>query len=497
MPTPDEAARALRTVARLAEEQGDALDRAFRLFGDGALLGPRAARLHAGLVDRYTEVGQAFNRAFRQVEHLVTAHGEPARVPAPRPRRPPVPLREPPGGFVGGDPDLMQVIDAELAEVAGSWQRAGEALSTTLARLGLDAAPGHNVARAGGWLADQRPDLRRRRAELLKTPPPPRPEPPPSSPFDTVAEAVADAAAGIGATWAGHVAGVASFAGLPAAGELARDYAEHVAVPLVQGAAEAVAGAARFGWEHSIGGLLTDPSGMTDRLHGAYAAGEFAAEHPVEFAKEVAGWETLTEDPARWFGRLLPDLLVGGGVATRTGRIVDAAATGPRLPGGSPIPPPRTAADGPPLNTIRMDRRFEGETIWGVQYLDPGSLEATRLVVHEGRLYDVRGRPYSTDGGTSHWAPDDERAIFVMDRYGNLYASTHHEVGVFHHSSFLRGRQVAGAGDLRVRDGVLELISRHSGHYRPDAGDLDRVIDVLRRAGIDFRDVRREDYRDD
>src|SRR5690606_30787996 len=148
----------------------------------------------------------------------------------------------------------------------------------------------------------------------------------------------------IGATWAGHVAGVASFAGLPAAGELARDYAEHVAVPLVQGAAEAVAGAARFGWEHSIGGLLTDPSGMTDRLHGAYAAGEFAAAHPVESAREGAGWETLTEAPARWVGRLLPDLLVGGGAATRTGRIAAAAATGVRLPGGSPIPPPRTAA---------------------------------------------------------------------------------------------------------------------------------------------------------
>lgn len=512
MATPDEAARALRAVARLAEEQGDALDRAFRLFGDGALLGPRAARLHAGLVDRCAEVGQAFTRAFRQVERLATARGDPPRVPAPHPRRPPVPLREPPGGFVGGDPDLMQAIDAELAEVAESWQLAGQSLAATLVRVGLDSAPGQDVVRAGAWLADQRPDLRRRRADLLKTTP--QSEPPPRSATDpaansatgpatgsatstatgtvgdAAADVVTDTLARVGAFWADQVAGL-----VPGAGGLAHQYAERVAVPLAQGAAEAVIGAARFGWEHSLGGLITNPSGPVERARAAYDAGEFAAEHPLEFAKSAVGWETLTEDPARWFGRLIPEVLLGAGAAaTRAGRLTGAATrAGPRLPDGSPIPSPRTAADGPPLKTIPMRRQHVGEERTGVRYLDEKELASRRLVIHDGKLYDVYGRPFDTTRAHAHFSGKG-RAIFVMDRYGNLYANSKHVVGEFHHSSFLRGGEVAAAGDVEVKDGVLKAISRHSGHYRPGPEALRQAIDRLRSAGVDFTGVSKEGY---
>ncbi|MFC3542454.1 hypothetical protein [Nonomuraea ferruginea] len=535
MATPDEAAQALRAVARLAEEQGDALDRAFRLFGDGALLGPRAARLHAGLVDRCAEVGRAFTRAFRQVERLATARGDPPRVPAPHPRRPPVPLREPPGGFVGGDPDLMQAIDAELAEVAESWQLAGQSLAATLVRVGLDSAPGQDVVRAGAWLADQRPDLRRRRADLLKTTPAPAPDPPPQSAFDgpalgpatgtapgpatgtaagtaadpaagtangtvadtvtdtvteTVTDGVTDTLARVGAFWADQVAGL-----VPAAGGLAHQYAERVAVPLAQGAAEAVIGAARFGWEHSLGGLITNPSGPVERARAAYDAGEFAAEHPLEFAKSAVDWKTLTENPARWFGRLIPEVLLGAGTAaTRAGRLTGAATrAGPRLPDGSPIPPPRTAADGPPLRTIPMRRQHVGEERTGVRYLDEKGLASRRLVIHDGKLYDVYGRPFDTTRAHAHFSGKG-RAIFVMDRYGNLYANSKHVVGEFHHSSFLRGGEVAAAGDVEVKDGVLKAISRHSGHYRPGPEALRQAIDRLRSAGVDFTGVSKEGY---
>ncbi|WP_218581945.1 hypothetical protein, partial [Nocardia cyriacigeorgica] len=54
-----------------------------------------------------------------------------------------------------------------------------------------------------------------------------------------------------------------------------------------------------------------------------------------------------------------------------------------------------------------------------------------------------------------------------MDNQGNLYASLHHAPGQFHHSSFLAGGPVAGAGELEVIDGVLQLVTDSSGHYRP------------------------------
>jgi hypothetical protein len=483
MPTPAEAAQALRVVALLAEEQGDALDRAFRLFGDGALLGPRAVRLHAGLTQRRQEVGLAFTRAFHEVELLATARGDPQPVPPPRLRRPPEPLREPPGGFVGGDPDLMQAIDAELAHVSRAWQNAGQVLAVTLVRLGLDSSPGQDVARAGEWLDEQRPDLRRRREELLKTTPPP--QPPPQSGWDAFTGAVTGAVAKVGAFWSDAVSHVVP-------GGAPRQYTERVAVPFTQGVAEAVIGAARFGWEHSLGGLVANPSTVMDTVQAAQEAGEQAAEHPVEFAKSVVDWDTLTTDPARWFGRLVPEVLLGGRtVATRAGR---AAVRGPRLPDGSPIPPPRTAADGPPLPTISMRREFvESDRRKGVRYLSPEDLESKRLIIHDGKIYDVNGKPFDTADAQTHFSGTGH-AIFVMDRHGNIYAHGEHTVGSFHHSSFLRGGDVAAAGELEVRNGVLKAISRKSGHYWPGPETLQRVVDRLRSAGVSFDGVERRGY---
>jgi hypothetical protein len=281
---------------------------------------------------------------------------------------------------------------------------------------------------------------------------------------------------------------------LPGVGELARGYAEYGAIPLVQGAAEATIGIAEFGWTASIGGLITDPGAIPDLIGNAGDAGVFAAEHPVEFGKSVVDWETLTEEPVRWFGRLVPDALLaitGGGLAGRAGRTVDDLA---RPHGGFRIPPARTAADGPPLDTIPMRERHVGEDQRGVRYLTPEALERRRLVVHDGKLHDITGKPFDTEDAHSHWAPGGGRAIFVMDRYGNLYAEKEHVVGEFHHSSFLRGGQVTGAGDIEVENGVLTAISRHSGHYMPKVEDLDRVIGALKSAGIDVDGVQREGY---
>lgn len=53
-----------------------------------------------------------------------------------------------------------------------------------------------------------------------------------------------------------------------------------------------------------------------------------------------------------------------------------------------------------------------------------------------------------------------------MDGNGNLYASPDQKVGHTHHSSFLGGDPVAGAGEIEVRDGKLVAMTYQSGHYR-------------------------------
>jgi hypothetical protein len=83
--------------------------------------------------------------------------------------------------------------------------------------------------------------------------------------------------------------------------------------------------------------------------------------------------------------------------------------------------------------------------------------------------------------------------MFVMDRHGNLYASLEQHVGRLHHSSFLSGKPVAGAGELVVEDGVPKVISRKSGHYQPEPMHLEQVRDMLDEQGIDVTGVTFED----
>ena len=119
-----------------------------------------------------------------------------------------------------------------------------------------------------------------------------------------------------------------------------------------------------------------------------------------------------------------------------------------------------------------------------VMHLNDAHREQLRLTVgRDGRLYDSRGMPFDTSRGMSVHTVGQRRAIFVMDEHGNLYASNYQEVGRFHHSSFLGGRPVAGAGELQVSNGNIIAVSGKSGHYRPEPGHVQQVVDHLRRQG--------------
>ncbi|TWU57656.1 hypothetical protein [Rubripirellula reticaptiva] len=49
----------------------------------------------------------------------------------------------------------------------------------------------------------------------------------------------------------------------------------------------------------------------------------------------------------------------------------------------------------------------------------------------------------------------------------DVFYTGSHIIGQFHHSSFLRGNSVKGAGEWMVKNGTLKIITSKSGHYRP------------------------------
>jgi hypothetical protein len=128
-----------------------------------------------------------------------------------------------------------------------------------------------------------------------------------------------------------------------------------------------------------------------------------------------------------------------------------------------------------------------------VEYFSKERLEKHRLFVRDGLLRRVLdGTPFDTRSASTHWSGHG-RAKFVMDEHGNLYASLAQEVGRLHHSSFLAGKPVAGAGELEVRDGIPLIVTRKSAHYKPTLEMLLQVREMFREQGIDVGGVTFED----
>lgn len=83
----------------------------------------------------------------------------------------------------------------------------------------------------------------------------------------------------------------------------------------------------------------------------------------------------------------------------------------------------------------------------------------------------------------------DSRLMYILSPSGTLYIGEKVK-GRFHHSSFLSGAPCMGAGYVDVHEGKLLRISPHSGHYRPTASDLDKVLHVFgNNLGVDMNDV--------
>lgn len=93
-----------------------------------------------------------------------------------------------------------------------------------------------------------------------------------------------------------------------------------------------------------------------------------------------------------------------------------------------------------------------------------------------------------------------DRHIFTMDGQGQFYTADAIKENVergkqardsgastqerFHHSSFLAGEEVAGAGEMQVRDGQVELVSDTSGHYRPGSQQMMQTVQQLEKNNV-------------
>ncbi|HEV7711178.1 MAG TPA: hypothetical protein VGP16_23520 [Asanoa sp.] len=170
---------------------------------------------------------------------------------------------------------------------------------------------------------------------------------------------------------------------------------------------------------------------------------------------------------------------------TRKGR-----GPGGRVPRPGRVPGPHTTPRY--HNTKPMLDQFKNEHLPGggpfatpVRRLSPEELEQHRVFIDDnGIMRSAKdGKPFDTQNSNTAFDGGNQ-AIFVMDRNGNMYASTYQKVGDFHHSTLGGGQPVASAGELVVKDGrVIEATAR-SGHYHPEPSHMANLDAELKRNGL-------------
>jgi hypothetical protein len=102
-------------------------------------------------------------------------------------------------------------------------------------------------------------------------------------------------------------------------------------------------------------------------------------------------------------------------------------------------------------------------------------LRELMLVPNDGLLYTTEGT--RCDVGWSAYA---------IDKYGNLFIARANRTwkqgeqnAMFNHSTLCAGREVICAGEIRIKQGLIEYISNESGHYKPTAAQLANAINTL------------------
>ncbi|SDC78932.1 hypothetical protein SAMN05192589_103228 [Paracidovorax valerianellae] len=153
----------------------------------------------------------------------------------------------------------------------------------------------------------------------------------------------------------------------------------------------------------------------------------------------------------------------------------------------SAVPPTAKFQHNVALFAEYAGEHLQGNKTWAtsVTYLNAEQRQQYKLTVKDGKIFDAEGKPFDTrNGKTACFGGGAGKAIFVMDHDGNLYASNYHAPGKFHHSSFLAGQPVAGAGEITVHNGEIQSLTRNSGHYRPSAAQLEQVAHSLSSQGL-------------
>jgi hypothetical protein len=104
------------------------------------------------------------------------------------------------------------------------------------------------------------------------------------------------------------------------------------------------------------------------------------------------------------------------------------------------------------------------------------------LTRSDSHLEQPAGPASTADSSTFVSGPGWE--IFVLSWTGEMYMASH-RIGQFHHSSFLAGKDVAAAGEIKTdASGKVMVLNNKSGHYLPKERHVRQLLHLLRKRKV-------------
>lgn len=125
-----------------------------------------------------------------------------------------------------------------------------------------------------------------------------------------------------------------------------------------------------------------------------------------------------------------------------------------------------------------------------VQYLSVDERKQYVLELVDGKLMQGGKLLPNLEQGAD---PNTEvEYLYSMDAQGTIYVKPASPMLTckFHHSSFVAGAPLAGAGQIKIRQGKATFMDNCSGHYRPSDDIMDQVLSVLRQSNVEVERVR-------
>lgn len=124
----------------------------------------------------------------------------------------------------------------------------------------------------------------------------------------------------------------------------------------------------------------------------------------------------------------------------------------------------------------------------GVEYLCAVARGNYQVEVHGSKFYrNNPSEPLSTEKMSTVFSGKGW-GIWVRSPSDTFFTNSHRRGG-FHHSSFLSGGNVRGAGEWKVVDGELRIINGKTGHYQARITELQDTIRLLQKKGLSLHNT--------